>query len=171
LLDGGAPATYPGDTLSVPGLGSDASISPLGLLGFAPIFHTKFEFGVFEGFPTARQVTPPAASTGSGAGRVTLTPAGDGVTVSLAYSGLGSPSTQVHIHGPAPRGSSAPVILTLPSSGATSGSINTAVLAITPAQLGQLQSGLLYFDVHSTGFPNGEIRGQIDGVLFSDGFE
>ena len=44
---------------------------------------------------------------------------------------------------------------------ATAGSIPTQVFTITSAQVTQLKAGQFYFNVHSTIFPGGEIRGQI----------
>jgi hypothetical protein len=44
---------------------------------------------------------------------------------------------------------------------ATSGSIPEQTFAITPAQVAQLEAGMMYFNVHNAEFPGGEIRGQI----------
>src|SRR5207237_624209 len=44
---------------------------------------------------------------------------------------------------------------------ATAGSIPQQTFAITPAQVADLQAGLYYMNVHTTTFPNGEIRGQL----------
>jgi hypothetical protein len=44
---------------------------------------------------------------------------------------------------------------------ATSGAIPQQSFAISTTQVGYLTSGLLYFNVHSSTFPGGEIRGQI----------
>jgi hypothetical protein len=44
---------------------------------------------------------------------------------------------------------------------ATSGTINEHTFNITPEQLGYLTNGLLYFNVHSSTYGGGEIRGQI----------
>src|SRR5204863_7023910 len=73
-----------------------------------------------------------------------------------------APATAGHIHGPAGAGTNASVLF--PFSGvpaATSGSIPQLSFAITPTQLGYLQSGLLYMNVHNATYPGGEIRDQI----------
>ncbi|HET7845516.1 MAG TPA: CHRD domain-containing protein [Xanthomonadales bacterium] len=172
-LDGGAPATFPGDTLAVSGFAGDVTVSPIVQPGFAAIAHANFEFGAFDGFLTGPQVVPPNASPARGTARVTLTPAGDAINVVLAFQGLTGVNTLTHIHGPAPRGvnaTGAPLFV-LPTSGGAGGSITAGPLAITAAQKAQLEAGQLYIDVHSAAFPNGEIRGQLDGIQFLDGFE
>jgi hypothetical protein len=41
------------------------------------------------------------------------------------------------------------------------GPITNATFAVTPAQVAQLKAGMMYFNLHTNNFPNGEIRGQI----------
>src|SRR5204863_76701 len=72
-------------------------------------------------------------------------------------------ATASHIHGPVTPSNPNPSVL-FPFSGvpsATSGAIPQQTFAITPTQVGYLQQGLLYFNVHSGNFPGGEIRGTI----------
>jgi hypothetical protein len=105
---------------------------------------------------------PPTGSSGTGTGTVVLNAAQTQITVNLTFTGLGSPANVAHIHGPGAPGMIAPIIF--PFSGvpaATSGSIPQQTFAITPAQVADLQAGLYYMNVHSTNFPNGEIRGQL----------
>jgi hypothetical protein len=111
---------------------------------------------------TGAQETPPNASPATGTGTVTLNDAQTTITVSLSFAGLVGASTAAHIHGPAAPGVPAPVIfpLTIPL-GVTTGSVTGATFAVTPAQVADLRAGLWYFNVHSTVFPGGEIRGQI----------
>ena len=69
-----------------------------------------------------------------------------------------------HIHGVSTRTGTAGVVLTLPL-----GSFTQLVFAVTP----QLQTALAvangdtsaYFNLHTTPYPSGEIRGQLTGVL------
>jgi hypothetical protein len=108
------------------------------------------------------QETPPNASTAMGTGSVSLSADQTSITVDLSFSGLSTPAILAHIHGPAVVGAPAGVVF--PFSGvpnATSGRIPEQSFAITPAQVVQLRAGQLYFNVHSTTFPKGEIRGQI----------
>jgi hypothetical protein len=111
------------------------------------------------------QEVPPNASTGAGLGDVLLNNAQTQITVDLTFSGLLSPASAAHIHGPAPAGVNAPVLFPLsglPAS--TSGIVPTPTFAITATQVGQLESGSFYMDVHDAVFPGGEIRGQLSEV-------
>ena len=84
------------------------------------------------------------------------------ITVNLSWAGLTSNAISAHIHGPAVAGVNGPIIFPMAGvSSTTTGSITTQTFSITPAQVAQLRAGLFYFNVHSTNFPNGEIRGQI----------
>ncbi len=278
ILDGGAPASFPGDVLTVSGFAGDPSVSPIIIPGAQPITHAGFEFGptggrvrgrtyddldrdgvsdageptlagltvfddangnrnadtgeatsvtavdgsyelafpdegstvdvrvvrpagrvqtsadpativlngdttvsnvdfgftngtLIEAYPTGWQETPPNASTAPGYGNAALYEPSNEAVFTLSYSGLGSVNTLTHVHGPAPRGMPAAPIIDLPSSGATSGSLRVGPMVLTPTQVTQLKSGLWYYNIHTTNFPGGEIRGQLDNALFKDSFE
>ena len=107
----------------------------------------------------------PNASPATGLGTVILNAAQNQITVDLNWTGLTAPATAAHIHGPADTAHNAGVLF--PFSGvpaATSGSIPEQVFAITPTQVGYLESGMLYMNVHTANFPGGEIRGQLELV-------
>jgi len=112
---------------------------------------------------TGSQEVPVNGSTATGFGTVILNAAQTQITVDESWSGLvGGPATASHIHGPAGVGTNASVLF--PFSGvpsATSGSIPEQTFAITPTQVGYLQNGFLYMNVHDSVFPGGEIRGQL----------
>jgi hypothetical protein len=111
---------------------------------------------------TGAQQVPPVASSGTGTGSVVLNAAQTQITVNLTFAGLTTPANVAHIHGPGAPGVNAPILF--PFSGvpaAPSGSIPQQSFAITAAQVADLQAGLYYMNVHSTMFPNGEIRGQL----------
>jgi hypothetical protein len=72
---------------------------------------------------------------------------------------IGERQISAHIHGPAAPGQTAPPIITLPE-----GKLISHQISLTPTQLQQLQQGLLYINVHTNEYPDGEIRGQIVGV-------
>ena len=111
---------------------------------------------------TGAQEVPPTGSSATGTGTVSLSADHTTITVNLTFSGLTANATAGHIHGPAGPGVSAPVLF--PFTGvpaATSGSIPTQTFAVTPAQVAQLRAGLFYFNIHTSTFPGGEIRGQI----------
>src|SRR5262245_44852369 len=92
----------------------------------------------------------PSPSTATGFGTVLLDDSADTITVDLSWTGLtGGPATAAHIHCCAPPGSNAPVLF--PFSGvpsATSGSIPEQTFSITPAQIAELEAGLMYMNIH-----------------------
>ena len=102
------------------------------------------------------QEVPPNASPGTGFAAVVLNNAENMIHVHMEFSALQGSQTAAHIHGPAGVGVNAGVQIALPN-----GSPIDVDLAITPAQVAMLQGGQMYFNVHSTVFPGGEIRGQI----------
>jgi Ca2+-binding RTX toxin-like protein len=177
ILDGGSPGAVPGDTLNVAGFSGDVFASPIQLPGAAPIVHSNFEQStnqqVIEAFLSGAQEIPRNPSSGRGHGTVTLNAGQDAILVFLEYSGLAGNNTLVHIHGPAPRGVAAAPIIDLPASGGSSGTFTAGPFPITPAQRSDLRAGRWYFNVHSTapGSAGGEIRGQLDNILFRDGFD
>jgi Cu/Zn superoxide dismutase len=111
-----------------------------------------------NGYQVVPLVTSPATSTGT----VLLSAAEDRITVTLSYSGLTGAATAAHIHGPAGAGANAGVLFDLSSSlPINNGGATEQTLTIAPAQVVQLKAGQLYLDVHSSNYPNGEIRGQV----------
>ena len=105
------------------------------------------------------QVTPavPARSPGSGSGQVILDPFTSTVSIELSVSGLVAPITAAHIHTgsvAAAGGVTIPLVGTGPTWTQTAGPLSAADLA-------NLLGNRWYFNVHSTTFPAGEIRGQI----------
>ncbi|MGH9469224.1 MAG: CHRD domain-containing protein [Terriglobia bacterium] len=111
------------------------------------------------------QDVPPTTSTATGFATVDLNSLQTMFSVDLSFSGLEGPATAAHIHGPALPGSNSGVLF--PFTGvpnAVAGSIPTQAFTITPTELGYLESGQLYVNVHSTVFPDGEIRGQLEAT-------
>ncbi|HTL59301.1 MAG TPA: TIGR03118 family protein [Candidatus Limnocylindrales bacterium] len=108
----------------------------------------------------------PAVTT-SASGSASLTLVGNHLFYTLNFSGLVGNAIAAHIHGPAPVGSNAPVIVpfnTPPS--AKSGSVS-GTATLTPNQMAYLLSGQTYVNVHSTTNTGGEIRGQIAPAQFA----
>ena len=98
---------------------------------------------------------PPTNSTGSGTATLLLSPDETRARVSLNFAGLTSGETAAHIHGPAAPGVTAPALFPLPL-----GQVSDFQIMLTPSQVQDLKNGLLYINVHSNNFINGEIRGQ-----------
>lgn len=100
---------------------------------------------------------PPAATEAMGLAQVILNDAETQITVHVEYFGLLGTETGAHIHGPAcDPGTNAGVQIALPL-----GNPKDVVLAVTPEQVSHLKEGCLYVNVHSTQFPGGEIRGNL----------
>ena len=108
---------------------------------------------------------PANNSTGKGYGRVVLNAAETEITASFYWEGLGSGTTIGHIHTGAVTGTGPVTFDMVPTPGLTSGSTVDRTFAITPAQVATLRAGGMYFNIHTTNFGGGEIRGQIVTTL------
>jgi hypothetical protein len=105
------------------------------------------------------QEVPPVPTPGTGVGKALLNAAGTELHVYLSARGLTGPITNSHIHR-APVGVNGPVVFGIgPFTGFTMAQWNLTAVDIT-----DLRAGNLYFNVHTTTFAGGEIRGQI-GLL------
>jgi CHRD domain/PEP-CTERM motif len=116
----------------------------------------------------AQEAPTPRVTPAFGNGTVILNAARTQITVSLTFSGLLAPFTVSHIHegafgvsGPV-RFDFGPQVVLGP--GGTSGVLTNAVFNVTEAQVTALLAGNMYFNVHSSTFPAGEIRGQLNVV-------
>jgi hypothetical protein len=113
---------------------------------------------------TGSQEVPPVATPATGFGTVILDTVGSTITVNESWSNLTSPAVASHIHGPGAPGVNAAILFPFnlgTGAGAITGSIPQQSFAITSTEMGQLQGGLFYMNVHSSNFPGGEIRGQL----------
>jgi len=109
----------------------------------------------------ANEAPNPNASTATGYGRVVVNAAQTQITASFYWEGLGSNTTAGHIHTGAV-GVAGPVTFNMnPTTGVTRGSTVDVTFPITPAQLADLRAGNMYFNIHTTTFGGGEIRGQL----------
>lgn len=109
------------------------------------------------------QEVPPNNSPATGSGVLFLDPAYKTLGYDISYSGLSADFTAAHIHGPAGPGTNAGVIFPLTNipSGTRAGRLFGSTPPLSATQIGYLNNGLLYANIHSTAFPGGEIRGQI----------
>jgi uncharacterized repeat protein (TIGR01451 family) len=113
-------------------------------------------FRQFQATLTGGQEVPANNSTATGTASILLDSTdGTQARLSLNFAGLPTAEIAAHIHGPAPPGTTAAVAVGLPL-----GQLSDYQITLTAAQVQQLKAGLLYINVHSTNFPNGEIRGQ-----------
>jgi len=109
---------------------------------------------------TGGQEVPMNASTASGNVQVMLNRTTGAVTVTGSFSGLSSNATVSHIHGPAAVGTTAPPLITLTVPSSPSGTV-TGTGTMDNVQMNDMLGGMTYVNVHSTTYPDGEIRAQV----------
>ncbi len=109
---------------------------------------------------TGAQEVPPVSPAGSGTCTVVLDDVTNMVTVSATYTGMTSNVIAAHIHGAAPVGMNAGILVNLSHTGGTSGSVSGGGV-LSAAQETNLLGGLHYVNVHTLMNGGGEIRGQI----------
>ena len=102
------------------------------------------------------QTVPPAGSTASGCGWLELDPAASSLSFQFAVAGLSSQVTGAHLHAGV-TGESGPAVSPIAGGPA----LWTGSTILGAADVDALYRGNLYLDVHTTGFPLGEVRGQI----------
>jgi hypothetical protein len=107
------------------------------------------------------QQVPPVQTQGSGKAELTYDPSTRVVTWTISFSGLSSPATMAHFHGPAAQGKNAGVKIWLSHKGSavTSPVKGEATLSTQDAQ--EFAAGQFYINVHTKNHPSGEIRGQV----------
>src|SRR5215216_1192971 len=144
---------------------------------------------VFTTTLTGAQEVPPTGSPGIGSALVTLDTVTNLLTVNVSFAGLVSPTIASHIHCCTPPGANAMVATTVPTFpgfplGVTTGTYlmtfdltlastyNPAfitahggtVASAQAAFIAGLASGQTYLNIHTSQFPGGEIRGQLQTV-------
>ena len=101
------------------------------------------------------------SSAGRGSCVVTLNTAETQFTVSCSYSGTTSNVVGGHIHDNGPVGVNSPVRFNFNLTGGTSGTVGPLTFSVTPAEVANLRAHLWYVNIHTSMFPDGEIRGQV----------
>jgi hypothetical protein len=110
---------------------------------------------------TGASSVPPVETSGTGTAELTYDPATRVVTWRITYSGLSSPTTMAHFHGPAKQGKNGPVVIWLTTQGSPPGNPITGQATLTPEQAQQFVAGDWYVNVHTESHPAGEIRGWV----------
>ncbi len=106
------------------------------------------------------QQNPPVTSSATGRGYLTVNTSSNTGAITANVSTSGFTPTVAHIHSGF-AGENGPVIITL-NAGTTAGSFVSPAGAVAQSVAGLL-SGNYYFNVHSSGNPSGEVRGQLAG--------
>jgi uncharacterized protein (DUF1800 family) len=130
----------------------------------APVAERTF-LAIFNG---ASEI-PPVITPATGTATAILSPDETAALVTVNFSGLTSPQTAGHIHGPADPGQNASVILDLDN---PLGPVTNFLWVFAPiggltvqAQVTALKTGRLYAQVHTANFPTGEIRGWLNPIV------
>ncbi len=99
---------------------------------------------------------PKAITPASGSGMFYVDTKNNSIEYHIAYKKLKGEEISAHIHGFSGVNSNSPVIFDLDL-----GEHKTGVLFYDEEQEAEILAGKTYVNIHSTSFPNGEIRGQI----------
>lgn len=110
---------------------------------------------------TGAECVPAVDTAGSGTADLTYDPDSRVVTWNISYTGLSSPTTMAHFHGPAMPGHNAPPVIWLSTQGSPPTNPMTGTATLTPEQAKQFSAGEWYVNVHTQSHPAGEIRGQV----------
>ncbi len=126
-------------------------------LAFAAPIAAHAEVLDFKATLSGASEVPPTTSAGTGDALLSLDTATKTLTYTVTYQGLTGPAGAGHIHGPAPVGKNAGVMI--PFASPASPVHGTATL--TDAQISELKAGMLYVNFHTAANKGGEIRGQV----------
>ncbi len=107
----------------------------------------------------AQEISLPATAA-TGWATFTIDTTANALNYYVSYENLSSAETAAHIHGPGLHGTNAGVLVALPAGTPKAGTWN-----YPQANEAAILAGRTYVNVHSTGFPGGEIRGQIVPVV------
>jgi len=130
------------------------ALAAAGLLFLAP--SAAAQTVGFDAHLDGGQEVPPNLSVAYGTAYFVLDREANTLGYSITVARLNGTETAAHLHGFAPPGTTAPVLLTLPLGKTKSGS-----WTYPEALEDQLVAGLAYVDVHTTNFPAGQVRGQL----------
>ena len=128
-----------------------------GTLGLAQAAPVSFDVPL-----TGAHEVPPVQTPGSGSAAMTYDAGTRALTWKVTFSGLSSPATMAHFHGPAAAGKNAGVKLGLsPKGNMEVASPISGEATLSPDDAKMLEAGDLYVNVHTKSHPTGEIRGQV----------
>ncbi len=128
-----------------------------GAMGLAQAAPVSFEVPL-----TGAQEVPPVQTPGSGSAALTYDAATRALIWKVTFSGLSSPATMAHFHGPAAVGKNAGVKLGISQKGASEvASPISGEATLSPDDAKLLEAGEMYINVHSKNHSAGEIRGQV----------
>jgi hypothetical protein len=107
---------------------------------------------------TAAAVGASDTSTATGSAAISFDTKTKVLTWTITYKGLTGKATAAHFHGPAAAGASAAPEIPL------KGSLKSPIKGhakLTAKQITDLEAEMLYLNIHTAKYPDGEIRGQV----------
>lgn len=110
---------------------------------------------------TGAQQVPAVQTSGSGSADITYDSSTRALSWTVTYSGLSSPVTMAHFHGPAAAGKNAGVKVWISKKGAPVSSPIKGEATLSEADAKDFMAGDMYVNVHTKDHPAGEIRGQV----------
>lgn len=132
-------------------------LAALLVLGSAGITSARAEVMKFSTDLSGQNESPPNGSKASGHADVTYDTDTRKLDWTVEYKDLTGDAIGGHLHGPAPAGTNAGIMVpfkTLPSPIKGSATLN-------PDQVKALMEGTLYVNIHTAMHPGGELRGQL----------
>lgn len=102
-------------------------------------------------------------SPGTGMGTATVDRNTGQVDITGSYNNMLADVAVAHLHGPAYYGANGPSMMSITTTGGTSGTYSGSAV-LTPTQVGDVLAGFTYVNLHTASFPGGEIRGQVEAT-------
>lgn len=132
------------------------------VLGYGSAFSQQFFTLAFDGSDPSQVVT----TTGIGSGWAVLSADKTQLSFTFAYTALTAKATIAHFHS-GRRGQAGGVVSDITSAinKDSSGFVSSSWTGITSAQADSLLSGAIYLNIHTTAFPGGEIRAQVNPAM------
>lgn len=131
-----------------------ALLAGAGMLAAAPAFADEVAYGAQL---SGTNESPPNDSPGAGSADMRYDTETHELTWTIEYKDLTGDSIGAHIHGSAPPGTNAGVLIPFQSPK----SPITGSATLTETQAKALEDGKLYVNIHTQKHPGGELRGQL----------
>jgi hypothetical protein len=142
----------------------NTAANPIGEIRGQILLQSDFSFDVWM---DGSQEVPPNLSGSSGSGSVTFNPGLDTVYFDVVFDSLLGTPQSAHFHDGIP-GMPGPVVVDLSTSLNGNHLVGMAT-SLPPDFVAKCLLGTIYLNVHSSAFPNGEIRGQVNRYAY-EGF-
>lgn len=113
---------------------------------------------------TGAEEVPAVDTEGTGTAWLLLDDATATIHWWVWFEGLRGQPVGAHLHGPALPGETAPVVLDLADATIGQAAALTGEATVTAAQVEEIKAGRWYVNVHTTAYPDGEVRAQLMGI-------